>query len=521
MRKLVARHRFGAAAVIGIAVTLAAGLVVSWIAWRSTAAALEDVRDERARATAAAEKTTAVNAFLARMLSSADPDAGDVRDLTMREKLDQAVRILDSGALAGQPDVEATVRLTIGEAYLAIGQTGAADPLLGGVLDAYLDQHGESAHPDVAGALEAMARLRRAQGRYDESDALFVRAIAMWRSVHPGDHADVARALMLHATLLHNASRRDEAITQARAALAMRERLHGFEHVEVARAKISLAYFVRDRSESLALVREALAAERAALGPNAPEVARALQSLGRLQHRAGEHAGAEASYLEAIDVARRAFGADHPLVVAVVLDLSFLYRSLGEIERGVGVAAEYDPAARAAFGEESLRYAKYVKWLGDVREEGGDAPAAESEFRRALAIFARIGEERSLDAVRARVALAGTLIRQEAWDEAEAILRATMAEDESVLPASYWARPQAEALLGEVLGARGDFAQAESTLTAAFDRFMAIHVPRELRVSSAARLAAMYERWDAAAPGTGKAELAAHWRHQQRALASP
>jgi hypothetical protein len=182
---------------------------------------------------------------------------------------------------------------------------------------------------------------------------------------------------------------------------------------------------------------------------------------------------------------------------------------------------DHKPAAREAYGEESVRYANYLDWLADVYLKAGNASAAEVELRQALAILARIGEGRTADAASVRASLAAALMAKGALGEAESLLQAVIAEDESVLASSHWTHVQAESMLGALLGARGDFERGEPMLTSSFDRFMSARVPREFRVSAAQRLVSFYEAWDAAAPGTGKAELAAQWREKERELASP
>ena len=99
---------------------LAIGITVStWQAVRATRAEREQNR-LRGQAETEAAKATAISDFLQQMLGSANPDALKGAEYSVRQMLDDF-----SGGLAnqleGQPEVEASVRATIGRAYYRLG----------------------------------------------------------------------------------------------------------------------------------------------------------------------------------------------------------------------------------------------------------------------------------------------------------------------------------------------------------------------------------------------------------------
>src|SRR5262249_3751579 len=113
-QKTVRRHKFGFAAAAALITVLAAGVVVSTL--------------EAIRAKTEAAKATAISDFLQEMLSSANPDALKGSDYTVRKMLDDF-----SSGLGNQfrdhPEVEATVRSTIGRAYFRLGDGAKAQAL--------------------------------------------------------------------------------------------------------------------------------------------------------------------------------------------------------------------------------------------------------------------------------------------------------------------------------------------------------------------------------------------------------
>ncbi len=120
-RKFVRRHRVMMAAASLVLIALLIGLA-------GTAAGFIRARHERDAAERARSQAEAVTGFLSRMLAAADPaDLG--KDVTVHQVLDHAESALTED-FADQPLVEARLRTTIGETYVALGLYGEAEPHL-------------------------------------------------------------------------------------------------------------------------------------------------------------------------------------------------------------------------------------------------------------------------------------------------------------------------------------------------------------------------------------------------------
>ncbi|CAN0113270.1 unnamed protein product, partial [Ectocarpus sp. 12 AP-2014] len=59
-------------------------------------------------------------------------------------------------------------------------------------------------HPDVASCLNNLAGLRQSQGKYDEAEPLYIRAVAIREKALGPDHPDVASCLNNLADLLQS-----------------------------------------------------------------------------------------------------------------------------------------------------------------------------------------------------------------------------------------------------------------------------------------------------------------------------
>jgi len=69
----------------------------------------------------------AVNSYLQEMLAAVDPGIALGREMTMLDALDGAARKVDEGAFRYQPAVEADVRMTFGNTYVALGLYSKAE----------------------------------------------------------------------------------------------------------------------------------------------------------------------------------------------------------------------------------------------------------------------------------------------------------------------------------------------------------------------------------------------------------
>ncbi len=152
-QKTVRRHKFGFAAATALGIVLGLGVVASsWQALRATRAEREqsklrqEAEAEKKNAQTAAAKATTISEFLQQLLSSANPDALKGQEYSVRQMLDDFSAGL-ADQLKDQPEVEATLRITIGRAYYRLGVADKSQAHLERALTIRRNLFGEQSEP--------------------------------------------------------------------------------------------------------------------------------------------------------------------------------------------------------------------------------------------------------------------------------------------------------------------------------------------------------------------------------------
>ena len=91
--------------------------------------------------------------------------------------------------------------------------------------------------------MAALAALLDGQGKYDEAEKLYRRALAVFERTYGPEHYEVAVNLNNLAALCHATGRTEEAERLYRRALSVKEKLLGTKHIDVALTLNNLAVF--------------------------------------------------------------------------------------------------------------------------------------------------------------------------------------------------------------------------------------------------------------------------------------
>jgi serine/threonine protein kinase len=296
LRKLMRRHRAPLMTATAFATLLIAG--ASLCAWQAVRATAAERRAERAARDALSEAAVAkaVNEFLRDdVLDQPDADARDAAprpDLTVREALDRAATAVQR-RFEGQPLIEAAIRLTIGNAYHALGEHAAAQTHLERSRALYLRDLGP-AHHDTLAATGALGRLYLAQGKLHEAEALFVDALECCRSRLGEAHPETLVAMTNLAELEKARGRLAEAERLLKKAMEgyRRTRLQDEPHVLAVLNSLAMLYRSQGRlAEAEPLMRDALERRRRTLGDGHPRTLSALNRLVMVVHDRAKRAG--------------------------------------------------------------------------------------------------------------------------------------------------------------------------------------------------------------------------------------
>jgi len=329
------------------------------------------------RAEREARKARAINLFLQDTLASVRPDGPD-RDITLREVLDEAVPWIDI-ALRDEPEIEGSLRITIGNSY-------------------------------------------RALRRFDEAEDHLRRALTLRTEVFGPNHSAVAECINALGLLDFDRGRLEEAHRRIQEALTLRTELLGPDHYDVSLSLQNLGNVYRATHrpiEAEEVFRKALRIRQALLGPKHPDVAMVLFNLAGVMESVGEWDEAEALYRQVLAIRECSLAAKHP-------DLARIHQTLGvflldKLQRPVESESHLEKAV-------NLWNASGLQATGEWLETSsalGAALAAQGRFDEAeplvLDAYQRLRETRGEDDVRTRQAMARITTLYESWGKPEQV----------------------------------------------------------------------------------------------------
>ena len=420
VRKFAHRHKGLVGGAVAVLIALVAGVVVStWQAVRASRA--ERIAHARATdAQAEKAKAEAVTKFLTEMLASADPARAQGREVTVRAALDEAARKIDAGTMAGQPDVEVSVRNAIGTTYEGLGLY-------------------EPAERHLRTALDLQARSGRGPALLADTNARLV-------------------------NVLYKAHKVSEAIPVAREAVRLRQEALGPRHPDTATSLDDLGAILMvsgDTAAAEALMREALAIRREVLGPNDPQLAVSLNNVGYALQEKRELQQAEAMFREALAIDRRRLGDEHPEVAIKLVNLSRILVDQGKLEPAEDAAREAVAIRRKVLGNEHPALANALDQLA-LTLEWRKPDEFEQHTREALAIAQRAYGDGHRETARLENNVAWSLYRRGAYRESASLYRAAVADFRKSVGAEHSLTLGSLNGLGNALNGAGDFRGAEA-----------------------------------------------------------
>jgi serine/threonine protein kinase len=537
-RKLLWRYRVPVAVASAFALLLIGATGVSLRFWQQAEANAAEGKRQLGETELAAT-------LLANMIGQSEPDEKPIPNELMRQRLDRFAATLEP-RLAGHPEVDARVRVALGSAYCDIGEWKQAELHVERALATYRELYGP-VHPRVEVALHLWAWLIHQRGDYAAAVELYRNDLAMCQELLGDEHPMVARSMDNLARVLDEKGDYDEGKQWHLKALAMRRKLLGDEHPEVAASLYNLA------------------GSFAGKGDNAAAVPLLLDALAIAHHQQPESGAARCALLKhhlalCLCGMGRPAEALQPARESVAMYREHLGKADFEQAHALKVLAEclyamreLDEAEKVA--RESVEiYRENEAWSRQAREFHGDAvqvlaktlldagkPDEAILIRREFADdLRRLLPADDVLLANALSSLGTLLIDHDRNAEAEPALRECAAIREKALGSDsqdYWLLANARSRLGETLvgqaatmiesdapAAISKFTEAEPLLIESAEWLIsnADRIPKQYRArrlrESLERVVSLYDRWDAIAPETGKADRAAEWRAQLQEL---
>jgi non-specific serine/threonine protein kinase/serine/threonine-protein kinase len=551
LKKFAGRHRKGLAMAATIVVLLVAAVVVStWMA----------VRASRAEAA-----STAVNDFLrddvlaqagaaAQARTSARPDP----DLKVRTALDRAAARI-RGKFTDQPLVEASIRQTIGNAYVELGLYNEAEPQLTRALELRRRALGDQ-HQDTAASMNTLAWSYERSGADAKAESLFSQALETRRRILGENHIDTLRSMMALGATYERLGKYAQGEALLLKTLAGEERLLGPDDPDTMSTRNNLIVVYSSQGkygDAVPLAITLLESRRRLLGEQHPDTLTSMQNLAALYHIQHMYAQAEPLYLKAIDLSRRVLGEEHVTTLNEVSNLAELYADQGRFSESEALYVKALDIARRTLGEEHRRTIVASSGLAGMYADQGKYVQAESLFERAVAAGSHsLGKEhpRTLNAMaglarvyraqgklveseslystvldaRRRVQgaehpetlstlndLADVSLRQRKYAAAESTARNAL-EGYEKARLDEWERYRSQSLLGASLANQNKFVEAEPLLLAGYDGMLQLKdtMPAGARPNIAQageRIITLYQDWK-------RPDKVAEWRQR---IASP
>jgi tetratricopeptide (TPR) repeat protein len=408
-KKFIRRHRFGVAAGVTLVLLLAAF---------AGAMAVQARRIARER-----DKAERLAAFMVDLFRVSDPSEARGNTITAREVLDKGAERI-SRELKDEPETQAKLMATMGNAYASLGLYGPATPLLEGALRIRRQVLGDR-HPEVADSMSNLGWLLLKKGEYKKAESLFRDVLSLRRTLFGNEHPAVGSAFTNIGNVLFEETDYAGAEPFYREALAISRRFPGKGEEDLISDLSNLAallHYEGDLSGAEPLYREALAARRRNLGDQHPDVARDLNNLAALLHDKGDYAAAAAMYREAVAVKVKVYGKEHPSLATTLSNQAELLQDTGDYAGAEPLYREALAIRRKALGNDHKQTALNMTRLAGVLAESGRSVEAESLAREGVRGLRDKFPADDADRAEGESILGLCLVRVQRFGEAEPLL---------------------------------------------------------------------------------------------------
>ncbi len=409
------RHKSAAVAAALIVLTLAGGVVAA-----STQAVI--ATRQRDRAVAAERSSSAVNALLVDMLTSADPERSLGEDLRVRDVLDEAERTLAlDQSLADEPYIEGVVRGALGRAYYGLGVYDKAHANLQAAQDLLTPLGEQGWKPAIdARRYAGMLALQRgdAEQALEASQAAHAELVARLG-------ADNIESIQAHGEVAHSmfmAGRQEEAMALFLATAEHAERVLGTDDNTSITARHNYAAALRDLGEyaaSAEQLRPIVERRTALLGADHPQTLFAKNNLAASLARTGAADESERLFRETYDGRLRTLGADHPDTAATAMNLANVLLVSGRLDESEPLVRSSLEGYYARYGDAHARTATAINLLAYLVEERGELDEAEALYRRSIRAIESLSGAVSPEVLAPMNNLAMLLVKNGKYGEAD------------------------------------------------------------------------------------------------------
>jgi tetratricopeptide (TPR) repeat protein len=326
IQKFVRRHRVGVMAGSFVLLALVAGII-------GTTWGLLDALHQKHEAEREGKIARHTTEFLTGMFESIDPAEAKLRDITVREILDQASGKIGT-AFPGDPMTELPIRRTMVDVYSKLGRDGDALTNAEAAYHLAIIIHGDKDDPDVARSLGDLGDELDADGQVVEALPQSQSALAMWQRLYHEDNLAIAKALCGVAYVLSDLERNAEAVPKYEEALAMQQRIKKGDDIDIAKTLDAEALSLDglERSADALPKHEAALAMWQRLEPgDRPEIAHSIGGLALCFDLLGRHDEALPKHEATLEMQRRIYRTDHSEIARTLNNIGLCLDRLGRL----------------------------------------------------------------------------------------------------------------------------------------------------------------------------------------------
>ncbi len=366
LRKFVRRNRTLVAGIAAVLFVLLSGIVVSTILAFGQA---------RARV-----ETQEVADFLTNdVLGLVVPEKTKGTEVTIRYVLDAASANLET-RFKGKPQVEASIRQTLGETYRKLGDYKSASLHLEKAYAVRRAQLGSS-DPATLTSMSQLGWLYCLQTRYDEAESLLTNSYEERLRVLGTEHPDTLESMAMLGGLYYFQMKLDQAEAILNKALAASRRLLGKDNLvtlDVMKGLVIVYMAVGRDAEAEPLCLEGYEASGRTLGREHEVTLIFMSGLAGVYTAQGRYDEANPLLVKALETSRSVLGDEHPVTLECMYYFGTFYKAQGQYEEAEKLLTKSLEGNRLVLGEDHIQVMSCTYRLSVLYGEQGRYDHAEA-----------------------------------------------------------------------------------------------------------------------------------------------
>jgi len=365
------------------------------------------------------EKKGRINEFFKKMFASADPGMSG-KDVTVVQVLDLAHERL-TFEFADQPEIEASLRDTIGKTYLSLGKYDPAKEQFSRALEICCRQYGESSLETLA-LRSNLASVHLKLGKLHLAKSQYLDVLDARRHLLGDEHEETQTSMSNLAVTCWNMGEQAEAEKLLRELLEIRRICLPPGDTKIAATMNELAKVLwgqQNYSEAESFFREALAIQTEASSEEHPRTLGMMNDFGSFLWNMQRHHDAEALLTKTVEIRRRILPEDHPDTITSMLNLANVYTSLGKLAEAESLHRQSLEGYRRVLPPDHPNILKSLTNLAGVIMVQGKVAVAAPLFQEVVDVASKTSGENNPFVLQAKLSYGLCLLKLERFQEAE------------------------------------------------------------------------------------------------------